>query len=95
MRYTFRYRGNPANLIQSENYITYYGSGTDNTADVLPGVTSFRGRSVLVMPLVGACCKLRWCEPAKARVWSRGVVVDAPGFDDPASLGEIGEQMFR
>ena len=32
MRYTFRYRGNPANLIQSENYITYYGSGTDNTA---------------------------------------------------------------
>ena len=46
------------------------------------------------MPLVGACCKLRWCEPAKARVWSRGVVIDAPGFDDPASLGEIGEQMF-
>jgi hypothetical protein len=32
MRYTFRYHGNPSNLIQSENYITYYGSGTDNTA---------------------------------------------------------------
>jgi hypothetical protein len=27
-------------------------------------------------------------------VWSCGVVVDTPGFDDPASLGEIGEQVL-
>src|SRR5215475_10567751 len=46
------------------------------------------------MPLVGACCKLRWCEPAQARVWSCNVVVDTPGLDDPAGLGEIGEQVL-
>ena len=46
------------------------------------------------MPLVGACCKLRWCEPAKARVWPCGVVVDTPSLDDPAGLGEIGEQVL-
>ena len=32
MQYTYRYRGIEAKLIQSENYITYYGSGTNNTA---------------------------------------------------------------
>ena len=32
MQYTYRYRGIEANLIQSGNYITYYGSGTNNTA---------------------------------------------------------------
>jgi hypothetical protein len=32
LRYTYRYNGIPANLIQSENYITYYGVGTNNTA---------------------------------------------------------------
>jgi len=32
MQYTYRYNGAPANLIQSGNYITYYGSRTNNTA---------------------------------------------------------------
>ena len=32
MRYTYRYNGPPANLIQSGNYVTNYGSGRDNTA---------------------------------------------------------------
>jgi hypothetical protein len=32
LQYTYRYNGIPANLIQSENYITYYGPGTNNTA---------------------------------------------------------------
>ena len=32
MQYTYRYNGIPANLIQSGNYFTYYGSGTKNTA---------------------------------------------------------------
>jgi hypothetical protein len=32
MRYTYRYNGPPANLLQSGNYITYYGRGRDNTA---------------------------------------------------------------
>jgi hypothetical protein len=32
MQYTYRYHGIEANLIQSGNYITYYGSGTNNTA---------------------------------------------------------------
>lgn len=32
MRYTFRYHGAADKLIQSGNYITYYGSGTNNTA---------------------------------------------------------------
>jgi hypothetical protein len=32
MQYTYRYNGNPANLIQSGNYFTYYGAGTNNTA---------------------------------------------------------------
>jgi hypothetical protein len=27
LQYTYRYNGNPANLMQSDNYITYYGSG--------------------------------------------------------------------
>lgn len=31
-RYTYRYNGPPANLIQSGNYITFYGSVRDNTA---------------------------------------------------------------
>src|SRR5215510_551073 len=47
-----------------------------------------------VMPLIGACCELGWCEPVEARVWSVGVVVDPPVFDDPASLAEVGEQML-
>jgi hypothetical protein len=46
------------------------------------------------MPLIGACCELGWCEPVEARVWSVGVVVDPPVFDDPASLAEVGEQML-
>jgi hypothetical protein len=32
--------------------------------------------------------------PAKARVWSPGVVVDAPGFDALAGLGETDEQVL-
>jgi len=32
LQYTYRYSGNPANLLQSDNYITYYGSGTNKTA---------------------------------------------------------------
>jgi hypothetical protein len=32
MQYTYRYHGVETNLLQSENYITYYGSGTNNTA---------------------------------------------------------------
>ena len=27
-------------------------------------------------------------------MWSCGVVVDPPGFDDPAGLGQAGEQML-
>jgi hypothetical protein len=32
LQYTYRYNGNPANLMQSDNYITYYGSGPNKTA---------------------------------------------------------------
>jgi hypothetical protein len=32
MQYTYRYNGTAANLIQSGNHITYYGSGTNNAA---------------------------------------------------------------
>ena len=46
------------------------------------------------MPLVGACCELRRCEPAKARVRSLGVVVDPPCFDDLTRLRKIAEQML-
>ena len=46
------------------------------------------------MPLVGASYKLRRCESVKARVWLPGIVVDPPGFDDPAGFSEIGEQML-
>jgi hypothetical protein len=35
-QYTYRYNGIPAHLIQSGNYITYYGSGTNNTAVKAP-----------------------------------------------------------
>ena len=39
------------------------------------------------MPLVGACGKLRRCEPvSEARVRSECVVVGPPCFDDPACL---------
>lgn len=31
LRYTFFYHGNEANLLQSQNYVTFYGSGVDNT----------------------------------------------------------------
>lgn len=31
-RYTYRYHGPAAHLIQSDNYITYYGSGKNNSA---------------------------------------------------------------
>ena len=46
------------------------------------------------MPLCGACCKLRRCEPTKARVWSLGVVVDPPCFDDPSGLAKVREQVL-
>ena len=46
------------------------------------------------MPLDGAGCKLRRCEAVQARVWSSGVVVDLPCFDDPARFSEVGEEMF-
>ena len=46
------------------------------------------------MPLCGASCKLRWCEAVKARVWSLGVVVDPPCFDDFAGFGQASEQML-
>jgi hypothetical protein len=32
LQYTYRYHGNAANLLQSDNYITYYGAGSNNTA---------------------------------------------------------------
>jgi hypothetical protein len=32
LQYTYRYNGPAANLMQSDNYITYYGSGTNKTA---------------------------------------------------------------
>ena len=46
------------------------------------------------MPLCGASCKLRWCEAVKARVWSLGVVVDPPCFDDFAGFGQASKQML-
>lgn len=46
------------------------------------------------MPFARACCKLCRCEPIEARVWSFGVVVDPPCFDDPARLRQVGEQML-
>src|ERR1700761_1965872 len=46
------------------------------------------------MPLMRACCELRRCEPAKARVWSLGVVVDSPCFDDLTRLRKVAEQML-
>ena len=46
------------------------------------------------MPLIGACCELSWCEPVEARVWSVGIVVDPPFFDDLACLAEVGEQVL-
>jgi hypothetical protein len=44
--------------------------------DLLPNLPSFKGESVPVMPLIGACCELRRCEPVEARVRSIGIVVD-------------------
>jgi hypothetical protein len=38
--------------------------------------------------------KLGWGEPVEARVRSVGVVVDPPFFDDPACLGEAGEEVL-
>ena len=62
---------------------------------MLPDLPSFIGRVlVLVMPLCGASCKLRWCEAVKARVWSLGVVVDPPCFDDFAGFGQASKQML-
>lgn len=46
------------------------------------------------MPLDGAGCKLRGCEPVEARVWSFGIVVDPPRFDDPAGFDQAREQML-
>src|SRR6266478_10033295 len=46
------------------------------------------------MPLIGACCELNWCEPVEARVWSVGVVVDPPFFDNLACLAEVREQVL-
>ena len=46
------------------------------------------------MPLIGACCELRRCEPIEARVRSVGVVVDPPFFDDPACLAEVREHVL-
>jgi|RhiMethySRZTD1v2_1073278.scaffolds.fasta_scaffold183222_1 hypothetical protein len=46
------------------------------------------------MPLCEASCKLRWCEAVKARVWSLGVVVDPPCFDDFAGFGQASKQML-
>jgi hypothetical protein len=54
----------------------------------------FMGESVLVMPLDGACCKLRWCEPVQARVRSECVVVDSPFFDDPSGFRQTGKEML-
>ena len=36
------------------------------------------------MVLSGPGCKLVWGQTAKARVWPVGIVIAAPGFDDPA-----------
>ena len=46
------------------------------------------------MPLSGACCKLRWCEPVQARVRSECVVVDPPFFDDTSGLWQAGEEVL-
>ena len=46
------------------------------------------------MPLSGACCKLRRCEPVQARVRSECVVVDPPFFDDPSGLWQADEEML-
>src|SRR5262249_38538454 len=45
-----------------------------------PSCPRLQGESVPVLPLVGACCELSWCEPVKARVCSVCVVVDPPCF---------------
>jgi len=39
-------------------------------------------------PLIGELVR---CEPIEARVRSLAVVVDPPGFDDPAGMAEIGD----
>jgi hypothetical protein len=46
------------------------------------------------MPLAGARCKLRRCEPVQARVRSECVVVGPPFFDDPSGLGQTGEEVL-
>ena len=46
------------------------------------------------MPLPGAGCKLRWGEPVEARVRASCVIVETPGFDDPARLLQAAEQML-
>ena len=46
------------------------------------------------MPLSGACCELRRCKPSQARVWSSGVVVGPPCFDDLPGLGKVAERVL-
>jgi len=46
------------------------------------------------MPHCGAGNKLGWSEPVEGHVWSRGVVVDPPIFDEGARLFEAREQVL-
>ena len=77
-------------LITSKWDISHLGS----PRDVLPNLPSFIRQSVSVLPLIGACCELGWCEPVKARVRSVGVVVDPPFFDDLTRVLESIKQML-
>ncbi len=46
------------------------------------------------MVLQGPVCKLPRREPVKARMWSDGVVVEPPLFDDLACLAVAGKEML-
>ena len=46
------------------------------------------------MLLVGARCKLGWCEPRQGSSVVAWCCIDAPGFDALAGLGETDEQVL-
>ena len=88
--------GNVTQLERKLYLFLYFGGWITVLIDVLPDLLSFVGTSLfwLFSSLCGASCKLRWCEAVKARVWSLGVVVDPPCFDDFAGFGQASEQML-
>ena len=63
-------------------------------ADLAPVMPSVMRRICSCLPLTGAGCKLVWCEPVQTRVWSVGVVVDPPIFDDFAGLWQVAKEVF-